>query len=153
MITRILPAALALVAASSLDAQAVAPDLTYATPLGGEWHYAATSGGSEAVFRDGSARPQLTIRCARARRAVTIAKPASAAAPFLFVWTSSSSKSYPATFDAAGGQLSVTVAATDNILDAMAFSRGRLGISVTGSPPLVVPPWEEVARVIEDCRA
>src|SRR4051794_28709071 len=93
-------AALALLTASSLHAQtaaAAAPpappapatiDLTFAKPIEGTWSYAATGGGSEVAFRDASARVQLTIRCTRALRQVTIAKPASAAAPFLFVWTS-----------------------------------------------------------------
>jgi hypothetical protein len=154
--TRSFTAALALIAASSLHAQAAAPaapDMTYATPLGGTWSYAATADGSQAVFRDGSGRTQLNIRCARPTRHVTIAKPASAAAPFLFIWTSSLAKSFAATYDASTAQLTVTVAAGNTVLDAMAFSRGRLGVSVTGSPALVVPAWEEVARVIEDCRA
>ena len=155
-------AALALLFASSLHAQTAAPatlaapasiDLTFAKPIEGTWAYAPTAAGSEAVFRDASARPQFTIQCARASRQVTLAKPASAAAPFLFVWTSSLSKSFPATFDASGARLTVTLASGDSILDAIAYSRGRFGVSVTGAPALVLPSWAEPARVIEDCRA
>ena len=152
-------AALALLPAYSLHAQTATPpppatiDLTFAKPIEGTWAYAAIAGGSEAVFRDSSARPQLTIRCARAVRQVTLAKPASAAAPFLFVWTSSLSKSFPATFDAAQSRLTVTLAAGDAVLDAIAYSRGRFGISVTGTPALVLPAWAEPTRVIEDCRS
>jgi hypothetical protein len=154
-------AALALLNATSIHPQTAGPvasaapaplDLTFATPIAGTWSYAATAGGSEAVFRDSSARPQLTISCARALRQVTLSKPASAAAPFLFVWTSSLSKSFPATFDAAQSRLSVTLAAGDTVLDAVAYSRGRFGISVTGAPALVLPSWAEPVRVIEDCR-
>jgi hypothetical protein len=154
----VIAAALALLVVSPLHAQTVAPaapkplDLTFTTPLEGTWSYAATPGGSEAVFRDTASRPQLTISCARALRQVTLSKPASAAAPFLFVWTSSLSKSFPATFDAAQSRLSVTLAAGDTVLDAVAYSRGRFGISVTGAPALVLPSWAEPARVIEDCR-
>jgi hypothetical protein len=42
--------------------------------------------------------------------------------------------------------------AYDPLLDAMASSRGRIGISASGLAALVVPPWAEVGRVIEDCR-
>jgi hypothetical protein len=83
---------------------------------------------------------------------VTIARPASAAAPSLGIWTSSQTRNLPATFDAATGKLSAALTAYDPLLDAMASSRGRIGFSVAGSAPLVVPPWQEVARVIEDCR-
>jgi hypothetical protein len=153
-------AALALVTASSLDAQAAAPaapaampDLTFAVPLAGTWYYSASANGSQVVFRSESSRlPQLTIRCAKPARHVTIAKPASAAAPFLFVWTSSLSKSFSATFDPATAQLSATLESSNALLDALAFSRGRFGVSVSGAPALVLPAWGEVGRVIEDCR-
>jgi hypothetical protein len=154
-------AALALTAASSLHAQtATAPgapapaqavDLSYATPAAGTWNYASTTDGSQAVFRT-SALAQLTIKCVRTTRVVTISKPASAAAPFLFVWTSNGARSFPASFDPSTGQVSVRLNAQDPMLDAVAFSRGRMGVSITGSPALVVPAWPETARVIEDCR-
>ena len=40
----------------------------------------------------------------------------------------------------------------DELLDAMAFSRGRFVIEQAGAPTLVVPAYPEVGRVIEDCR-
>jgi len=43
--------------------------------------------------------------------------------------------------------------AYDGLLDAMSFSRGRIAVTVSGTPMLVVPAWPEVARVVEDCRA
>jgi hypothetical protein len=156
-------AAFALAAASSLQAQTVAPrpaapasapavDLSFATPAAGTWSYSSTAEGGQAVFRN-SALAQLTIQCTRSSRVVTIAKPASAAAPFLFLWTSNGARSFPASFDPATGQVSVRINGSDPILDAVAFSRGRVGVSITGTPALVVPAWPETARVIEDCRA
>jgi hypothetical protein len=149
-------AALALAVPTSLRAQTAAPapavDLSYATPLPGSWGYAAISGGSEATFRDSAGRAQLTIRCTRSARHVSIAKPASAAAPSLHVWTSSATRNLPASFDPATGQISAVLAAFDPLLDAMTFSRGRFAVSVAGAAALVVPPWGEVSRVIEDCR-
>ena len=47
----------------------------------------------------------------------------------------------------------VTLAARDPLLDAMAFSRGRFVIAAQGAAPLVLPAWPEVSRVIEDCRS
>lgn len=40
----------------------------------------------------------------------------------------------------------------DPILDALAFSRGRFAIEVTGQPTLYLPSWPELSRVVEDCR-
>ena len=147
-------AALALTAASSLHAQAAPaiPDLGTATPIGGDWSWAATADGSEAIFADAYARPQLTIHCARATRRVSIARPASAAAPYLGVWTSSQTRNLAASFNPATARLSADLAAFDPLLDAIATSHGRIGITVSGTPVLVVPAWAEVARVVEDCR-
>jgi hypothetical protein len=147
-------AAFALIAGSSVNAQTLAPalDLSTTTPIAGSWVYAQTANGSEASFLNASALPQLTIRCTRATRRITIAKPASVAAPFLTVWTSAQTRALPASFNPATQRLSADVAVYDPLLDAIAFSRGRFGVSVSGTMPLVVPAWAEVARVIEDCR-
>jgi hypothetical protein len=48
--------------------------------------------------------------------------------------------------------LAATLAASDPLLDAIAFSRGRIAIEAPGTPLLIVPSWPEPARVIEDCR-
>jgi hypothetical protein len=93
------------------------------------------------------------MRCTRATRRVTIAKTATAAAAAIDVWTSSQTRSLPASYNPATGRLSADLLANDALLDAIASSRGRVGYSVGTQPALVVPPWPEVARVIEDCRA
>jgi hypothetical protein len=148
-------AALALTAAASGMAQTdqVSPDLSTATPIAGNWSYAATSDGSEATFANASGFPQLWVLCARATRKVSIVKPASAAAPFIAVWTSSQSRSVAASFDPATRQLTMQFDANDALLDALSNSRGRVGFAVGNDPSLVVPAWAEPARVIEDCRA
>jgi len=151
---RSIAAALALAATSSLQAQttpAIA-DLSTATPVGGNWSWAQTADGSEATFTDGYSKVQLTVRCTRVTRRVSIAKAASAAAPFLSVWTSSLTRNLPASFNPATGKLSAELAAFDPLLDAIAASRGRIGVSVSGAAPLVVPPWAEIGRAVEDCR-
>ena len=149
-------AALALTAISSLHAQIAAPapsvDFNLAAPLPGSWTYAATADGSEASFLDATSRPQLFVRCTRASRVVTIARPATAAAPVLSIWTTSQTRNLAASYNPATYRLSAGVTATDSLLDAIAFSRGRFVVSVSGTTALIVPAWEEPARVVEDCR-
>ena len=127
-------------------------NLEYSVPIVGAWNYAAANDGSEATFNDSAGRPQLTLRCTRSTRRITLAKAASSASPTLWIWTSSMKKSLPAAFDPATGRVSSDIGAYDSLLDAIASSRGRIGFSSSGLEALVVPPWAEVARVVEDCR-
>lgn len=48
--------------------------------------------------------------------------------------------------------LAAKLPASDPLLDAMAFSRGRFMVEAPGTVPLYLPSWAEVSRVIEDCR-
>jgi hypothetical protein len=128
-------------------------DLATATPIAGNWTYAATNDGSEATFANSGGFPQLWVHCTRATRRVSIAKPATAAAPLIAVWTSALERSVPASFNPATRRLTIDFAAFDPLLDGIANSRGRLVFTVGNEPPLVVPAWAEPARVIEDCRA
>ena len=147
-------AAFALIAGSSLSAQGtpVATDLSYVMPIAGSWAYAAINDGSEATFSNASGQPQLWIRCTRSVRRVALIKAAAAASPTLWVWTSSATQSLPATWDATALRVSAELGAYDPLFDAIAASRGRIGFSTSGLAALVVPPWADVGRVIEDCR-
>ena len=144
-------AAFALTAASSLPAQSIA-DLTTTPTTAGEWVYSQATDGSEAVFRDANSNPQLWLRCTRLTREVSISRPATAPASVLNIWTSTTQQSLPASYNGQTGRVSFSKWAFEPVFDAMAFSRGRIGVSVGSAAPIVVPPWEEVARVIEDCR-
>ena len=144
-------AALALIASSSLQAQAI-PDLSTANVLPGNWSFAFATGGSEAAFTDNAGNQQLWVHCTRVTRRVSIAKRGTGATPFLQVWTSSLSRSVPASYNPATG-ITIDFASYDPLLDAIASSRGRFGVGVANQPALVLPPWAEAARVIEDCRA
>ena len=167
-------AALALTAATSLQAQGTAPatqpatsapapiatapavtpvDYSTATPVTGNWIWTQVAGGSEATFVNASAMPQLTIHCTVATRRVTISRPAAGAAPFLSVWTSSATRNLPSSYLPATGRLTADLGAYDTLLDAIVFSRGRFAVGISGQPTLVVPAWAEAARVVEDCRA
>jgi len=52
----------------------------------------------------------------------------------------------------APGWTTAQIRVSDPILDAVAFSRGRFALDVAGAPPLYLPSWPEIARVVEDCR-
>ena len=151
-------AAFALAPLTPLHAQAPASvstqnlDYSTATPIGGTWSYASTDGGSEAAFTGPTGQPQITIRCTRAVRRVSIAKAATGAAPSISIWTTAGTKTALASYNPATARLTVEFAAFDPTLDAIAFSRGRVVFSAAGAPALVVPTWAETARVIEDCR-
>ena len=148
-------AALALTAAQSPsgDGTPVESNLEYAKPIAGSWVYAAVTDGSEATFENSAGQPQLTIRCTRSARRVAILKNAPTASPTMWIWTSSQTRSLPATYDSSSGRVSIELGAYDPLLDAIVSSRGRIGFSTSGLAALVVPPWGEPARVIEDCRA
>lgn len=148
------PFALAVASASSAQ-NAISPaaaDPHYAPVPPGTWFYSPAPGGSEAMFLDTAAHPQLIVRCTRATRRVTISKPASVAAPYLRVWTNSLDRNLAVTFNPATARITAELVAFDPLLDAIAFSRGRIAAGIPGSPLLIAPAWPEAARTIEDCR-
>lgn len=51
-----------------------------------------------------------------------------------------------------GAEVVATLPASDPLLDAMAFSRGRFMVTVLHDTPRYLPAWPEVSRVVEDCR-
>jgi len=146
------PIAAALALAAQTSPATVASNVEYSTPVEGSWTYSATTGGSEATFANAGGAAQLTIRCTRSTRRVALLKSASLPSPTIWVWTSSQQKNLPATFDAAAGRVSAELGAYDSFLDAVVSSRGRFGVATSGVAALVVPPWAEVGRVVEDCR-
>ncbi len=118
----------------------------------GNWTYRPEPGGSVALFGS-PAQPLLTLRCDRASRRVILTR-AGAGQGAMVIRTSYGAVSWPAT--AQGGAQPALVAAraaSDAVLDQMAYSRGKIGVEAQGAAPLVLPAWAEIARVVEDCRA
>ena len=103
----------------------------------GQWSYVATATGGEARFGN-----HLSLRCDKPTRTVTISRPATPVAALTVVTDMQTRTIAP------NGRLS----AYDPLLDAMAFSRGRILVSGGSAVVLAVPSWPEVARAIEDCR-
>ena len=152
---RYFAALIALATATHLAAQtAAAPAVDFSTArfAPGSWTHQSVAGGSMARFVDARGTARLVIQCARATRRVTIAYASAAPAQSLHVWTTSASRNLPARFEPNAMRVSAELPAFDALLDGIAFSRGRIAVTMPGSVPLVVPAWPEAARTIEDCR-
>jgi hypothetical protein len=117
----------------------------------GSWTYVPSATGSEAAFMDASAAAVVSVRCTRATRQVTISL-RDMGATSIAVWTSSAMRTLPAIPGPAAGRITANLSASDPLLDAIAFSRGRISFSAVGVSPVVVPAWAEPARAVEDCR-
>ncbi|MFN3725740.1 MAG: hypothetical protein ACK4SZ_05475 [Allosphingosinicella sp.] len=109
----------------------------------GGWTY--RQGGSAAFGLPGS--PTFVIACTGSR--IRLERPG-ASGTMLTVRTSSEARNLPATL--AGGGLVAELPASDPLLDAIAFSRGRFAVEAAGTARLVIPAWPEAARVVEECR-
>lgn len=142
--------AVALPAAAQTPASAF--DYSIANVVPGQWTYSPAAAGGNSSFATVPGQPLLTVRCDRARRQVSIARTATGAAPFLFVWSSAMTRNVPAGYDPATKLLTGQLSASDKLLDALAFSRGRIVVGATTAGTLVAPAWPDVARVVEDCR-
>ncbi len=118
----------------------------------GAWRHVRDAAGPRATYGVTGQTPAVELRCDRAARALLLARPGSVATPFT-IRTSAMTRSV-ATQRAAGAvpQVVARFALDDRLLDAMAFTRGRFTVEQPGATPLVLPPWAEVGRVIEDCR-
>lgn len=55
--------------------------------------------------------------------------------------------------DTSDSSVTAVLSASDPLLEAMAFSKGRFAVLVAGGPQLFLPAWPEVTRVIEECRS
>jgi hypothetical protein len=117
----------------------------------GDWVYRQDAKGSIALYGPAGADALMTLRCDRGRSTfyLSVRGPANSAT----VRTTSLTRSIP--LQSTGGDAGYVASAltpSDSLLDAMAFSRGRFVIAPAGQAPLVVPPYAEIGRVIEDCR-
>ena len=141
------------IAFGPLQAQTVATaDYGYSPVSPGSWTYLAVPGGSEASFVDATGAARMIIACGKLTRLVTLSRITAAPASRLSIWTSSGTRNLPSRFDQASGRVIAQVGAADTLLDAIALSRGRIAVSMPGSPAFVLPVGTEVDHVVEDCR-
>ena len=118
-----------------------------ATP--GTWSYRAEGSGSVAAFSSPASGTLLSVRCDPAAGRVSVLR-TGAGQGSLTIRTSYGATSWPATPGGAG-TLAVR-AASDTVLDQIAYSRGRFAVEAQGLDTLILPAWAEIGRVIEDCR-
>jgi hypothetical protein len=118
----------------------------------GTWSYRRDPRGTLALFGPNGGAALVTLRCMADTRTVYLSRAGTAPAP-LVIRTSTASRTLPV--QPTGGQppfVTTALTATDPLLDAIAFSRGRFAVEQGGGAPLVIPAWPEIGRVIEDCR-
>lgn len=117
----------------------------------GDWSYRAQQGGGMAQFGTAASNPSFAMQCDSQSRSVVLTRlDAPGSATQMIVRTESQSRTLPAASQA--GAVTARLAASDRLLDAMALSKGRFAIEIAGAPPLYLPSWAEVTRVVEDCR-
>lgn len=119
----------------------------------GSWVYRRDERGSIALYGLPGADALVTLRCDTGQRTVYFSR-AGAAGNQITVRTSSTMKALPA--QPTGGQpeyIASAVTPSDPILDAMAFSRGRIAIEAGSLQNIAIPVWSEIGRVVQDCRA
>jgi hypothetical protein len=118
----------------------------------GVWRYSRDPRGSVAMFGPVGADALAVLRCDRQGGRIFLSVPGSTPRA-LTVRTSSTARAVQ--LGATGGvppYLAATLAPSDPLLDAIAFSRGKLALAISGTAPLILPVWAELGRVVEDCR-
>lgn len=128
------------------DAAMKRPSSMPITP--GTWQWQRKDETSAAQF----AEALVTVSCDLPDRTVSIGRRGEVAnAADVTILTSTQARTFRGR--KAGGQIVVTLAADDALLDSLALSRGRFGVEVAGLDAVYPGSWAEVSRVIEDCRA
>lgn len=118
----------------------------------GDWVYRQDDRGSIALFGSSGADAVVTLRCDRARQRIFLSR-AGAGSGNIVIRSTSLVKEFSGL--PTGGALpfiATEIMPRDAILDAMIYSRGRIALEVNGQPPLAIPSWAEIGRVVEDCR-
>jgi hypothetical protein len=121
----------------------------------GDWFYIPLTNASIAAFGPAERQPLFALRCDMTSHAISVGRTSASTVPQpMTIRTESVTR----TFSANPAQGSVehlvatSVPAADSVLDAIAFSKGRFAVEVSGEPTLYLPSWPEITRVIEDCR-
>lgn len=118
----------------------------------GDWSYAPEANGSSARFGPRATEALFVVRCDRAARRITLSLEGATPGP-MTIRTSTQARTLPLTVEPQPVAYSHAVlAASDLLLDAMAFSRGRFTVETPDGRTLAIPAWPEPARVVEDCR-
>ena len=142
---------------SPQPAQPVAPvmqgDWSYWPVTPGDWVYRRDERGSIALFGEAGRDALVSLRCDSGRRTLYLSRAGTAQEPTTMTLRASQGlQSYTANPVSGASYVAAAIAPNDEMLDKLAYSRGRFLVDVTGMAPLKLPSWAEVARVVEDCR-
>ena len=120
----------------------------------GDWSYQDGTGLSYATFSQSGQPARFGIECQKSARMVRLVRGTTAAAPSpMRIRTETTERLLTASPDSAGRPMLIaSIPARDNLLDAIALSRGRFAVETGGLETLYLPSWPEITRVIEDCR-
>lgn len=120
----------------------------------GNWYYRQGPNGGLAIFGPQAGESRFSLECDRNAQQVTIRRLGQVSgATTIVIRTETASRSLAAQPVAKPQPLLVAdLPARDQLLDAMALTRGRFAVETAGLPPLYLPAWGEVTRVVEDCR-
>jgi hypothetical protein len=113
----------------------------------GDWRYRSTGGATRASFGAAAGAPLFEMVCEGGQ--VSLLRQGTAGGA-MRILTETTERTLATT--AREGASAAQLGARDPLLDAMAFSKGRFAVEVTGLPMLYLPAWPEVTRVVEDCR-
>ena len=121
----------------------------------GSWVYRRDARGSIALFGTLGADALVTLRCDQARRRIylTRADEAGTGSGTITIRSSSAMKRFSASATGATPPyIAAEIMPGDSILDAMAYTRGRIALEVSGQQSIAIPVWSELPRIVDDCR-
>lgn len=121
----------------------------------GDWRWAIVNGRSTASFGVPGSAPLFTLACDKPIATVLLARSGPGGTQHMPMAVTTSTGTRPLLSEpllSPPGWLVAELKASDPVLDAMAFSRGRFALDAAGTQTLALPSWPEVSRVIEDCR-
>lgn len=123
-----------------------------ATP--GSWRYENTASGPLAVFIGSQGRGDFVLSCDPSGGPIRFWRAGTSPAPrIMTIRSETATRSFRVVqAEDSNPYLTTSISGTDPLLDAMALSKGRFAVEVEGLPPLYLPSYAEVSRVIEDCR-
>jgi len=120
----------------------------------GDWVYRRDTRGSIALFGQAGADALVTLRCDRQRGRIYLARSSSQKAANFTLRSSARLKQLAAQTTAGSmPYVAAEIMPDDPIMDALAYSRGRIALETTGELSIALPVWSEIGRIVEDCRS
>ena len=120
----------------------------------GDWRWSMADSKSTATFTTPGGVTLVRLTCEKFLGEVRLSRAGTSTGhvPMALTTTTGTRPLLSEPLVSAPGWTTAQIRANDPILDAVAFSRGRFALDVAGAPPLYLPSWPEIARVVEDCR-